>query len=342
MNSTDRVNATDRVKGRWRELIVASGVDEAVLNGKHHPCPICGGTDRFRFPDKENKLWLCNSCTDAKYSSGMHFLHLFLRHSTFTQTAAWIHAYYDGNPVAEATMATRRAETPAEIAARREKRLWVMNKVLSKTVPVRDGDPVDRYLRSRIRGLGAIPPGVRFHPGLEYWDPPAARGEQPRLVGVFPAMVLAGRDVSDRLVQIHKTYLTADGQKAPVANVKKTDEGVGCNSYAFRLQDVEGDALGVGEGSENTLCGGLRFNVPAWPCHCASVLANFEIPQSLRSRVRKLYVFADNDPKVRPDGSRWNPGAEAAAAVAARERARGVRVMVIRPAKGDTDMTDLQ
>ncbi|CAN7740821.1 toprim domain-containing protein [Acidovorax sp. LjRoot118] len=333
--------ATDRVKGRWRDLFIASGVDEAVLNGKHHPCPICGGTDRFRFPDKGTRLWVCTSCTDSKYSSGLQFLHLFLRHSSLKQTAAWIHDYYDGNPVAEAAMAVNRAETPAEIAARNERRLWVMNKVLSQTVDVKSGDPVDLYLRSRVKGLQAIPSGIRIHPGLEYWERPTEGSGKPTLVGVFPAMVLAGRDENDRLVQIHKTYLTPEGAKAPVSNPKKTDVGVGCNSYAFRLQDVEGDTLGVGEGAENSLRGGLLFNVPAWPCHCASVLANFTIPARLKSRIRKLYVFTDNDPKVRPDGSPWNPGAEAGATLAARMRAEKIKVMVIRPAKGDTDMTDL-
>ncbi|MCP9841645.1 hypothetical protein KBY93_13540 [Synechococcus sp. J7-Johnson] len=34
-----------------------------MLDGKHHPCPVCGGTDRFRFDDLDGRgTWLCNQC----------------------------------------------------------------------------------------------------------------------------------------------------------------------------------------------------------------------------------------------------------------------------------------
>ena len=38
--------------GRWRELLsTLGGVPADVLDGKNHPCPRCGGTDRFRMID---------------------------------------------------------------------------------------------------------------------------------------------------------------------------------------------------------------------------------------------------------------------------------------------------
>lgn len=32
-------------------------------DGRHGPCPVCGGKDRFRFDDKAGRgTWFCNQC----------------------------------------------------------------------------------------------------------------------------------------------------------------------------------------------------------------------------------------------------------------------------------------
>jgi hypothetical protein len=33
--------------GRWSEILTAAGIPARVLDGRHHPCPRCGGRDRF-------------------------------------------------------------------------------------------------------------------------------------------------------------------------------------------------------------------------------------------------------------------------------------------------------
>lgn len=33
--------------GRWRDIVVDSGIDATLLDGRNHPCPRCGGRDRF-------------------------------------------------------------------------------------------------------------------------------------------------------------------------------------------------------------------------------------------------------------------------------------------------------
>jgi len=50
--------------GRWRELLsTLGGVPADILDGKNHPCPRCGGTDRFRFTnmDEAGSVY-CNQC----------------------------------------------------------------------------------------------------------------------------------------------------------------------------------------------------------------------------------------------------------------------------------------
>ena len=47
--------------GRWREVLPRFGISAATLDGKHHPCPGCGGKDRFRFDDKNGRgTWICS------------------------------------------------------------------------------------------------------------------------------------------------------------------------------------------------------------------------------------------------------------------------------------------
>src|SRR5687768_9455634 len=50
------------MQGRGAEILVAlAGLPRESLDGRHHPCPKCGGTDRFRFePVKE--FVVCNKC----------------------------------------------------------------------------------------------------------------------------------------------------------------------------------------------------------------------------------------------------------------------------------------
>ena len=51
-------------RGRWAEILAAlGGVDVGLLDGKNHPCPRCGGMDRFRFTDKDGDgSVFCNQC----------------------------------------------------------------------------------------------------------------------------------------------------------------------------------------------------------------------------------------------------------------------------------------
>src|SRR5690349_5951491 len=59
----ERIPLADKCRGRWRGILPAFGIDGKYLTGKHGPCPICGGTDRYRFDDKNGSgSWICSSC----------------------------------------------------------------------------------------------------------------------------------------------------------------------------------------------------------------------------------------------------------------------------------------
>jgi phage/plasmid primase-like uncharacterized protein len=68
--------ATQRLReacrGRWRTVLSQIGLQFELLNGKHHPCPKCGGTDRFRAfddVDETGGVW-CNQCHSTNNNDG--------------------------------------------------------------------------------------------------------------------------------------------------------------------------------------------------------------------------------------------------------------------------------
>ncbi len=51
-------------QGKWPHILSTLGINVPDNPNKHAPCPVCEGTDRFRFDDKEGKgTWFCNQCT---------------------------------------------------------------------------------------------------------------------------------------------------------------------------------------------------------------------------------------------------------------------------------------
>jgi len=57
--------------GRWPEILAAlGGIPSDILDGNHHPCPKCGGTDRFRLIDDAAGSLYCNKCFCGKNGDG--------------------------------------------------------------------------------------------------------------------------------------------------------------------------------------------------------------------------------------------------------------------------------
>ena len=61
---------TSQASGQW-ESIILSLAGTKLEKGKHSPCPVCGGKDRFRFDDQEGRgTWICNQCGGGKPKAG--------------------------------------------------------------------------------------------------------------------------------------------------------------------------------------------------------------------------------------------------------------------------------
>ena len=63
---------TEATRGRWREILAClGGLSDRQLSDEHQPCPMCGGTDRYRFDDRDGAgTWFCNQCGGKNQAGG--------------------------------------------------------------------------------------------------------------------------------------------------------------------------------------------------------------------------------------------------------------------------------
>ena len=66
-NNLQKNEIKQTARGREIEILQnVAGIPLELLDGEHHPCPRCGGKDRFRLVDKEAGAVLCNQCFRKK------------------------------------------------------------------------------------------------------------------------------------------------------------------------------------------------------------------------------------------------------------------------------------
>jgi putative DNA primase/helicase len=63
---------TELAHGQWPAILGAlAGLTTEQLTDRHQPCPLCGGTDRYRFDDQDGSgSWFCNQCGGPSQSGG--------------------------------------------------------------------------------------------------------------------------------------------------------------------------------------------------------------------------------------------------------------------------------
>ena len=63
----------EAARGHWAELLAdLAGISADVLDGKAHPCPKCGGKDRFRFTNQDGDgSIICNQCARRICGDGL-------------------------------------------------------------------------------------------------------------------------------------------------------------------------------------------------------------------------------------------------------------------------------
>lgn len=79
MPNLDIETIKQAAQGRWPEILESiGGVDRQTLDGRHYPCPKCGGDDRFRMIDEAAGALLCNQCFATGNGDGIAALQWLL------------------------------------------------------------------------------------------------------------------------------------------------------------------------------------------------------------------------------------------------------------------------
>ncbi|HGH3387894.1 TPA: primase-helicase zinc-binding domain-containing protein [Citrobacter freundii] len=127
-----KMNVTETVKqacGHWSRILPALGVK--VIKNRHQSCPVCGGSDRFRFDDKEGRgTWFCNQCGAG---DGLKLVEKVFG-VTPSEAAGKVNAV-TGNlsPVAPEVIAAAEAETVADRKAAAALAVRLMEKTRPET-----------------------------------------------------------------------------------------------------------------------------------------------------------------------------------------------------------------
>lgn len=154
--------------------------------------------------------------------------------------------------------------------------LWTMQRIWGEGRAV-EGTCAETYLRRR--GIAGRSPALRFHPRLF---------AGPRKNGVsFPGLMAAISN-DEGLIAIQRTFLSPDGQKAPIDGPRRTigSPGIG----AVRLSEPRNGVLGLAEGTETALSAQALFDIPTWATCGTENFAKVAIPES----VSDLWLFLDN------------------------------------------------
>jgi phage/plasmid primase-like uncharacterized protein len=305
--------------GQWHGILLALAPDmlqEALERAPRHvPCPMHGGVDGFRLHKdyEDNGGGVCNTC--GSFPSGFRLLQ-WLRGWDFPRTLGAVNEVLGGNlPDIRSCPGNGNGNGNGKGKGQDdEKLLLCLRQTWAESVPLHDSwaKPARLYLQNRgISPATFQLSGCRCHPNLAYFD-----GKEK--VGRFPALIvpLWGQQGA---VTLHRTYLTPNGNKAPVANPKKTMPYPSFRKLAgslVRLGHPENWTLGLAEGIETALAVREATGQVCWAATSASLLEAVVLPDT----IRRVVIWADNDEK--------KAGQKAALKLAIRLKQEGRKVTV--------------
>ncbi|HHS83685.1 MAG TPA: hypothetical protein ENK38_02010 [Gammaproteobacteria bacterium] len=254
-------NFKEIARGRWKSILLRLGVSEEFLQNRHGPCPICEGTDRYRWDDKEGDgTYFCNGCGAG---SGVDLL-MKLNNWSFSEAAKEVEKI-----VGSCSEVKQKPQSDPSF------RLKAIQQTAGKA-----GKEVQEYLRGR--GLSKVPPGL-MQGNVDYYD-----GMEK--LGSYTAML--GKVVSPegKPLTWHVTYLQ-DGKKADVTCPKKVMKALDkINGAAIRLYPLA-EHIGIAEGIETAIAARELMGIPTWSVMNTNGMESFIVPEG----VKKITIFGDND-----------------------------------------------
>jgi len=305
-----RETVFNKTTGHWRSLLIELGVNKKHLTGKHGPCPICGGKDRFRFDDKDGRgTYYCNGCGPGTP--------LTLLNKMFGWQPAEVAQRLErimGGRKAAPVRSKPVVDLEAAEQARRE-RSDAMREYWQGCRPLTPACLVLEYLRWRGIDLEMLPEGALIN-------------IKQRIIGnkVFE-MVCAVRGPGGQGAQIHRTMINGNTFKVIKRLLWRGEFPPGSAVPLFRPQPYA--PLGIAEGVETAISAAVLFGHPVWAALNAARLQTWVPPP--REACDGLVIFADNDPA----------GQQAASKLWQRLKAMGHHVEIKTPVVAGADWNDI-
>lgn len=305
---------------RWQEIHAAIGIAPKFLRNKHQPCPACGGKDRFRYDDKDGKGTFI--CTHWESGAGdgfglvMHFLGCDFQ--TALKQVSGILGMDETNPLPIPPTRPQPQPRPEKDHIGKLAALW------DEAEPLTPDCPAVQYLKSRGLDMAHLPENVRFLPEKDYWT---TGEDKPLLLGSFPCMVCAIRDMDEELQGLHFTYLQTaydkpygedglhapryqklaikdpvTGETLPAKKMRNRKQGSISGQAVHLFPIPENGRLVIAEGIETALAARELFNAHDWGLYAAlsaNSMANFHFLNG----IKEIAIIADND-TPRPVGYR--------------------------------------
>jgi phage/plasmid primase-like uncharacterized protein len=316
----DKHELKSKAAGQWDRVIsiLAPTLAPALEHpGKRHiDCPMHGGKKDFRvYRDVAESGG--GVCTCGNWPDGIALIGA-ANSWTFRETLEEVGRLILGEPgiaPIHRSLKKRERDTAKEDTAIRQRLLALWNGGIPWNSPA--SRTLWLYLRHRGLKLPRNLQHVRFNPSMLYY-------EDGKLAGRFPGLMARVMAPDGKPVTLHRTFLTGDGQKAPVSSPKKlcshaTDRPL--NGAAIRLFPAD-EKLAVAEGIETALAVTQLTGIPCWATVSAGLMAEFIPPKG----VKHVVVYADKDRPSRfhPDGH----GQEAAKTLIERLWRRGIHAGV--------------
>lgn len=320
MNRTWVDETKDAAQGQWRSILDALGIAVPATHSKHGPCPGCGGEDRFRFDDKQGRGTFICSAGGGEPIAGDGFRLLEHVHGwRFLESArrvAEVLGIEQVNEVVQPThsvqiqrrqvQVTRLLQAEHEAAEKKARAKKALESTLSACVPVQNVPEVWRYL-TETRG---IPPrfveaarDLLAHPGLPYFYK-ASKTARSQNIGTYPALIGVCRSLTNDVITLHRTYVSAEGRKLALPNpdvsgntldARKLMTPVDDQRYRISMYEPLNGRLGVAEGIESALAAAILNDLPCDSAIDSGKLIHYNPPPGIHT----LFIFADDDPAGR-------------------------------------------
>lgn len=247
--------------GKWHGILYRYGID--VGDGRHKPCPLCGGKDRFRFDDKDGRgTWICNGC-GASDGLGLLMRKLNIKFLEACEEVGKVIGTVKKNPISP-----EKKTSPEKL-----------RELFTSSKPIKAGDPVTKYLRNR--GLSDFPPTLRYAPKCWEYE---TKKDQEAMLAVFSL-------ADGEAVTIHRTFIK-DGKKLDIESPRKIMTPLKkMAGGAVRLYPQDGETLGIAEGIETAIACHQVCKIPVWASLSAVLMESFQPPVW----AKKIEIFGDRD-----------------------------------------------